>query len=699
MKISESQFDGIATSEIILGNRFLYQNQVDLFGAIPPNVEINLIKGLSSIRPFWLQNSSQHTSIVVLCGGDNGYLLNLLDSIASKTCDYYLNVMLFPYYGDIKNQDILKAIPWIQIIESNDVSELLSKIKTSETLFINQHERLSIDCIDELIASFAINHKIASVGAKILSSDLTLIEAGGLCFSDTGPISVGAGDNPNLSQYCYAREVNFFSGCFATKTEILKKLHVDIENLNFLSYFHALQAEGLINYLQPLAKTIFFSTSESKLTWRNQISFLGHESRDEVREKWPAFYMGKSRENKYIGMPKLGHMLYIDFALPDPNADAGSVTAMRLMKTFLSLGWRISFVPTIVTKYHERLSTALARIGVEVLHSDQYENFDSITEQYRESVNFIFAVRVLVLAPLIYAINQSYPKAPLAFFNCDLHYLRMMRDSELNNDSRMMVDSILTKKEELICFKRAHCSIVHTLEEAELVMDEIPSLKKPILLPFVAPIVHSKAPYSDRIDVMFLGGYEHLPNVDAAIYFTKEIWPNIRERLPEGSRLLLVGSKPSVEVKALQSSDVIVTGQVPDLEPYFERAKVFIAPLRYGAGVKGKVITALAHGVPTVATDIATEGIEIIHEEQVLCANGANDFAENVIRLYENEDLWNTLQEKGYEFALNNASEGIYEKICKDIVTEAYAEWMIRKNKEIFSELNPSISIYTGNST
>jgi glycosyltransferase involved in cell wall biosynthesis len=269
----------------------------------------------------------------------------------------------------------------------------------------------------------------------------------------------------------------------------------------------------------------------------------------------------------------------------------------------------------------------------------------------------------------------------------------MMRESKLNNDNRIMIESILTKKEELICFKNAHCSIVHTSEEAELVMKELPSLRMPILLPFVTPIVQSKTPYCDRIDVMFLGGYEHLPNVDAAVYFAKEVWPIIKGRLSKDSHLLLVGSKPNVDVKSLQSDDVIVTGQVPDLEPYFERAKVFIAPLRYGAGVKGKVITALAHGVPTVATDIAIEGIEIAHEEQVLCANGVKDFAENVIRLFEDEGLWSSLQNKGYEFVLNNSSEGIYEKICNDIVAEAYSEWMIRKDEEIFSELNPNLAI------
>jgi len=113
----------------------------------------------------------------------------------------------------------------------------------------------------------------------------------------------------------------------------------------------------------------------------------------------------------------------------------------------------------------------------------------------------------------------------------------------------------------------------------------------------------------------------------------------------------VVGSKPPPEIQALASEDVIITGFVEDLNPMLDKMRVSVAPLRYGAGIKGKIGTAMAAGLPVVATSLAAEGMSLEHEENILIADSAEAFANAVVRLYEDESLWNKLSRDGLAFA------------------------------------------------
>jgi len=156
--------------------------------------------------------------------------------------------------------------------------------------------------------------------------------------------------------------------------------------------------------------------------------------------------------------------------------------------------------------------------------------------------------------------------------------------------------------------------------------------------------------FKDRRNIAFVGGYQHAPNVDAVQYFVPEIMPLLRRRLP-GVRFYVVGSKPPAEIKALVAEDVIISGFVEDLSPFLDNIRVSVAPLRYGAGIKGKIGTAKAVGLPTVATSLAVEGMSLTNEENILVADGEVAFSDAVARVYEDEQLWITLSHAGSEFA------------------------------------------------
>ena len=149
-----------------------------------------------------------------------------------------------------------------------------------------------------------------------------------------------------------------------------------------------------------------------------------------------------------------------------------------------------------------------------------------------------------------------------------------------------------------------------------------------------------------RKEIIFVGGYAHVPNVDAAKVLVGEVMPLVWEQIPD-ARVMLIGSRPPPEVKELARDRVEVIGYVPDLEPYYARARMSVSPLRYGAGVKGKIVSSLEQGVPVVTTPIGSEGIGLKPGVEVLVGNTPAEIAAHVVRLYKDEALLLSLAEAG----------------------------------------------------
>ena len=170
--------------------------------------------------------------------------------------------------------------------------------------------------------------------------------------------------------------------------------------------------------------------------------------------------------------------------------------------------------------------------------------------------------------------------------------------------------------------------------------------------------------FDEREDLVFVGGFRHPPNVDAVMWFAQEVFPLVREQLPQ-VRFHCIGADTPAQITALgRLPGITVHGHVPDLDPYMDGARLALAPLRYGAGVKGKVNLSMAHGQPVVATACAVEGMHLHAGEDVLVADDAAGFAAAVMRLYRDEVLWQKLARNGLanverHFSLEAARETV----------------------------------------
>jgi glycosyltransferase involved in cell wall biosynthesis len=196
--------------------------------------------------------------------------------------------------------------------------------------------------------------------------------------------------------------------------------------------------------------------------------------------------------------------------------------------------------------------------------------------------------------------------------------------------------------------------------EREILRKELPQ-KSVQVVPTIVDVPGSTMPFSLRRDFLFIGGFQHTPNIDAVLYFTREIYPLVHERLPE-ARFYVIGDKAPPDVIGLANEHIIVAGLQPDVRPYVESVKLSVAPLRYGAGIKGKINLSMGFGVPVVATSLAVEGMELKNREDILIADKPDDFAAALVELYQSEPLWQQISKSGVAKTKASYSIDVAEK-------------------------------------
>ena len=258
---------------------------------------------------------------------------------------------------------------------------------------------------------------------------------------------------------------------------------------------------------------------------------------------------------------------------------------------------------------------------------------------------------------------QKYcPRAKFIFDTVDLHYLREERLAELENNLPLKRVAAQTRRSELAVIRKASATLVVSPVEKAVLARDAPDARV-YVLSNIHRLAERESPFAERKDIFFVGGYQHPPNVDAAQWFVGKIWPLVHQALPDVC-FHLIGSKAPDKVRALEGHGVIFHGFVQDLEPWLDGCRIAVAPLRYGAGVKGKVNLSMSHGQPVVATPMAIEGLHARDGEDVLVAETAEEFAAAIIRLYRDEALWRRLAQGGREnvrqyFSVDRARENL----------------------------------------
>jgi glycosyltransferase involved in cell wall biosynthesis len=228
-------------------------------------------------------------------------------------------------------------------------------------------------------------------------------------------------------------------------------------------------------------------------------------------------------------------------------------------------------------------------------------------------------------------VRQRFPAARILYNVADLHFLRAQRQAKLENDAALRETAERLRRLEFAAMSLVDCVIVHSAAEAELLHRAAPGIDVTVI-PWTIAVRDIERNRASQGRIAFIGGYRHPPNADAAKFAAGSIMPLLRREAP-GLELLLVGSHMPAEVSALAAKDIVPLGYVPSLDTVFEQVRLTIAPLRFGAGLKGKVLESMAAGVPCVMTSIAAEGLDLPDDLQWLVADEAQELAERVAAL------------------------------------------------------------------
>jgi len=340
-----------------------------------------------------------------------------------------------------------------------------------------------------------------------------------------------------------------------------------------------------------------------------------------------------------------GLLLFIDAACPTPSHDSGSVRALALLRLCRELGWSVAFMPDNGQLPAES-APLLAGLGIEVLGTPGQPRLDQWLQAHDAQVDAVLLSRHHVARRHLHLL-RAFTRARIIFDTVDLHHVRLQRAAELQDDPRLRREAQRVRTEELALMARTDATTV--VSQAEMDYLQGCGVHAPLsVLSNVHDVAATQRDFDQTRDLLFVGGYQHHPNREAVDWLCKDIMPLLRPLLP-GVVLHLVGDIRAEDAARLRASDVIVHGHVPAIEPFLQASRINLAPLRSGAGVKGKINQAMSHGLPVVATSIAAEGMFLQNGHNALIADSAADFATQTARLYQDAALWQRLSSNGYQ--------------------------------------------------
>jgi GT2 family glycosyltransferase/ubiquinone/menaquinone biosynthesis C-methylase UbiE len=605
-------------------------------------------------------------SVIVPIYGKLDYTLRCLRSIAMHRPAVPFEVIVVDDCSPDNSAEVLAQVPGIHLERNPSNLGFIRSCNRGAALargsylcFLNNDTEVHSGWLDELYATFEIFPGTGLVGSKLIYPDGTLQEAGGILWQNGNAWNFGRGQDPALPVFNYAREVDYCSGASIMLSKDLFDELGGFDEHYLPAYCEdsdlalKVRDRGLRVIYQPMSvvthhEGITSGTDTGSGTKAYQIA-----NSKKLFERWKERLAAHQpdAENPDEAKDRMHRMrvLVLEHCTPTPDQDAGSVSVFNMLLLLREMGFQVTFIAEDNFLYMPDYTVMLQRAGIEVLYGPYVTSVKQHVQDLGKRYDLVFLFRPVVVERHIETIRTHCPQARVLFYTHDIHHIRMEREAALLQSTQRAAEAAVMKERELRAIRSVDSTIVVSTAEMEILQPQLPDQQLQ-MLPLLLNVPGTEKAFHDRQGLLFVGGYQHTPNVDAVRFFVGEVMPLVRELLP-GVVLNVVGSKPPPEILALAAKDVVIHGFVEDLAPLLDEVRVSVAPLRYGAGVKGKVGTALAAGLPTVATPVAAEGMGLIEGEQLLVASSAADLAECVHRLYTDPELWARLSEAGIRAA------------------------------------------------
>jgi glycosyltransferase involved in cell wall biosynthesis len=394
----------------------------------------------------------------------------------------------------------------------------------------------------------------------------------------------------------------------------------------------AVQADGsrerVLSFIMAQADRLLQQRADSE---GHRAERLAHHR---FRRRWGPMSEACPHDVALVADPTL-RALVIDARIPVAGRDAGSQALLSHMRGLRRLGYAVSLVAADEMAPDAAAAAVLDTAGVSCCAAPFYGSAEEVLRRQADCFDVVYLHRADIATRYLGLARRYMRRARILYSVADLHHVRLERQAAVEARPELLAASRRARLEECVAAWSADAVLTHSAEEAEMLRRAVPEASV-YRVPWEVPVRVAGTRLAARRGVAFIGGYGHAPNVDAARWLVEEVMPLVWRDDPSIS-CLLVGSDMPDAVRRLAGPGVEVLGHVADLGSVFGRVRLTVAPLRYGAGVKGKVLESLAAGVPCVMTPIAAEGLDLPVSLRALVAEDAVGLAGLICRLHGDE--------------------------------------------------------------
>lgn len=657
----------------------LERMKLELFSELPE------ITSISDVEKLVLPYSENPTvSIVIPVYNQFGYTYNCLKSIIKNTTDVEYEVII----GDDCSTDITQQIS--EIVQNITVAKTKTNVRFLRNcnnaaklargkyiLFLNNDTQVLPNWLSSLVELIERKNDIGMVGSKLLYPDGTLQEAGGIIWGDGHAWNYGNGQSPNKPEFNYVKEVDYISGAaimirknlwekIGGFDELFNPAYCEDSDLAF-----EVRKHGYKLMYQPLSMVVHFEGKSNGTDLSSGVKKYQVENQVKLKKKWEQEFTKQAQSEDDLFHARERSMgkktiLVIDHYIPQIDRDAGSKTTWQYLQMFVEKGYNVKFIGD--NFYQDRkYASYLEQIGIEILYGPWYaKHWKEWILENQNNIDFAYLNRPHITKKYIDFIkNETNIKC--IYYGHDLHFLRIRREYELNHDEKLLAESEKWKETELSIMKKAAMNYYPSYIEEQ----EIHKIDASIPVKAITAYVYEEfrkdinQNFDTREGILFVGGFGHPPNEDAVLWFAEHVYPKIREKLDVN--FYIVGAKVTERVQQLTGNGIVVKGFVTEeeLKQLYDSCKMVVVPLRYGAGVKGKVVEAMYYGIPIVSTSVGTEGIDGV-ESFVEVQNDADKFAESVVKLYNDNDILQHMSEESQAYIKEHNSIEAVWNIVKD---------------------------------
>lgn len=626
-------------------------------------------------------------SIIVWTSGDPAAVMRCVAGIRHYASDVSSDVTLV---DDASGDPLLPALSaeGIKVLRNanklgfaKSLNNAIAKAGAHYALILDGRCEITRHAIARLLDAVTKHIDAAIVGPKIVDRERRLLNAGCIVWKDGSASAYGCAEDPTAPQFNYFREVDYISPA----AMLINKQLFDAAGGFDEMFEPELAAADLAFKTRQLGYKVYFEPTSVVIQGAQPLNFSGKpgslatcgDSCQSFKHRWQTTLDNEhftSGSNIFIARDRSCRrpcVLVIDHYVPRPDQDAGSRTIASFMQLFLRMGMNVKFWGHDRQR-EDRYSSQLTQTGIELLHETAC-TFEDWIKQHGSFVDYAFLSRPHVAIEFISAIRQ-HSNAKVLYYGHDIHHLRIRQQLKTDpTNEYLRSDAEFLGKLEQRVWGLADVIYYPSIEETDYVSEWLRDSERTAeartIMPFGfgAPERVSTVEIEERSGIIFVGGFAHPPNADAAKWFVSEILPSVRAQCPE-VHLQLVGSNPLPDVTALAGSGITVTGHVSDeeLARLYRASRVAVAPLRFGGGVKGKVVEAMGYGVPIVTTITGVQGLDTARRFLPV-ANDQNEFVQLIVKFLIDDAAWRETSNSCLAFA-NGAflPENAYRVLLQD---------------------------------